>query len=200
MKGKFGKVLEHKVFKRRLWEGLTVGLASLLVLGVGGYNIAMSQSAAINHALNIAGSSIERSDDEQYKYFKSDYASNEYDKLQSDYLALCEEIEGEGLVLMKNDNGALPLAEGDKVSTFLTGSVLFNYATSGSSSANTEGYADFKTALTSAGLAVNSQVWDFYKTQTEDNGYGRKKKGTLYTVNEVPYSELEGSIDRKSVV
>ncbi len=193
MNEKFKKVLESKVFKRRLWEGLSVALASLLVITTGGYHIAMSQSAAINHALGIAGSDIVRSDDEKYQYFKSSYSASEYDKLQKDYLDLCEQIESEGLVLLKNDNAALPLADGEKVSTFLTGSVSFNYATSGSSSADTAGYTDFKTALTNAGLEVNQDLWDFYKDKT-DEGYGRDKQGTLYVINEVPYDEYDDDV------
>ena len=123
-----------KLFKKRLWEGLALGMTSVFVVVSGAYSIAMSQSAAINNALNISTSSIERSSDPQYQYFKSDYGADEYDKLQSDYLALGEEVESEGIVLLKNDNDALPLSSGEKVSTFLTGSVMFNYSASGSGS------------------------------------------------------------------
>lgn len=193
MNGKFNKILNCKVFKRRLWEGLTVGLASLLVLTTGGLYIANSQSAAINYALNISGSEINRSDEEQYQYHKAAYAANEYNKLQEDYLAICEQIEGEGLVLLKNKNNALPLSEGDKVSCFLTGSVSFNYATSGSSSANTAGYTNLKTALTNAGLSVNGDLWDFYEDEVAD-GYGRYKQGTLYVINEAPYDDIDDDV------
>lgn len=188
MNKKFEKFLDHKIFKRRLWEGLSVACASLLVLTTGGYYIAMSRSRVINDALKIPGSQIERSDEEQYQYYKSAYAENEYDKLQKDYLEICKQIEGEGLVLLKNDNNALPLSDAEKVSCFLTGSVNFNYATSGSSEADTSGYTDFKTALENAGLKVNADLWNFYKQQV-DSGRGRYPQGTLYLIDEVPYSE-----------
>ena len=71
MNKKFEKFLNHKIFKRRLWEGLSVACATLLVLTTGGYHIAMSRSGVINDALKIPGSEIERSDEEQYQYFKS---------------------------------------------------------------------------------------------------------------------------------
>ena len=180
-----------KVFKRKLWEGLSLGITSLFIVVSGGYSIAMSQSAAINNALNISSSEIERSDDEQYQYFRSDYGKDEYDRLQSDYLAVAEQVESEGIVLLKNDNDALPLAKGEKVSTFLTGSVMFNYATSGSSEADTSGYTDFKTALEEVELKVNSELWNFYDTKVNVLGeYGRYKEGTRYMVNEVPYSKI----------
>lgn len=178
-----------KVFKRKLWEGLSLGITSLFIIVSGGYSIAMSQSAAINNALNISSSEIERSDDEQYQYYKSSYGADEYEKLQQDYLDVGEQVESEGIVLLKND-GALPLGEGTKVSTFLTGSVLFNYATSGSSEADTSGYTDLKTALEGAELKVNSSLWNFYSDQVNLLGMGRYKEDTRYMVNEVPYGSI----------
>lgn len=184
-----------KLFKKRLWEGLALGMTSVFVVVSGAYSIAMSQSAAINNALNISTSSIERSSDPQYQYFKSDYGADEYDKLQSDYLALGEEVESEGIVLLKNDNDALPLSSGEKVSTFLTGSVMFNYSASGSGAVNTEGYTDFKTALEGAGLEVNGALWNFYSDQITLLGMGRYKEGgTRYMVNEVPYSDISSDV------
>lgn len=183
-----------KVFKRKLWEGLALALTALFVVLLGGYSIAMSQSAAINNALDISSSEIERSDDEQYQYFKSSYAEGDYAQLEADYLALAEEVEGEGIVLLKNDNDALPLAQGEKVSTFLTGSVMFNYATSGSSAADTSGYTDLKTALEGAGLQVNADLWDFYTEQVNLLGMGRYKEGTRYMVNEVPYESIPSDV------
>lgn len=188
MNKKFEKFLDHKIFKRRLWEGLSVACASLLVLTTGGYYIADSQSTMINDFLNIPLSEIERSDEEQYQYYKSAYAEDEYDKLQKDYLEICKQIEGEGLVLLKNDNNALPLSEEEKVSCFLTGSVSFNYATSGSSKADTEGYTDFKTALENAGLEVNADLWNFYKQQVAAKK-GRTMSADIYLIDEVPYTE-----------
>lgn len=185
-----------KIFKRKLWECLALILTALFVILAGGYSIAMSQSASINNALDISSSEIERSDEEQYQYFKRSYGDDEYDKLQADYLALAEEVEGEGIVLLKNENNALPLAKGEKVSTFLTGSVMFNYATSGSSAADTSEYTDLKTALESVGLQVNPTLWDFYSTQVSVLGMGRYKEGTRYMVNEVPYESI--SADAKA--
>ncbi len=187
-------ILNRKASGRRLWEGLSVGFASLFVITVGGLQIANANSAALNLALGISGSEISRSDNEEYQYFKSSYGADEYDALQKDYLAVCEQIEGEGIVLLKNDNNALPLSQNEKVSCFFTGSVLFNYATSGSSSADTSGYTDLKTALEGVNLGVNEALWDFYKDKIDVDGYGRYKQGTLYVINEVPYEEYDASV------
>ena len=171
--------------KKRLWQGISLTMASLFVLTAGGYHIALSQSAAINHALGISGSNTVRSEEEQYQYYKSNYAADEYSVLEQDYLAKAEEIEGEGIVLLENKNNALPLAKDDKVSCFMTGSVAFNYTSSGSSASNTAGYDNLKTALTRVGLSVNESLWEQY----EQSSYKRYKKGTTTYINEMPYSE-----------
>lgn len=194
MNDKFKRFLDSKIFKRRLWEGLSVGLASVLVLGIGGLNIANANSAAINNALDISTSDIVRSDDEKYRYFGTEFGADEYDKLQAAFLEECERVEGEGLVLLKNKPGTLPLSKGDKVSTFMTGAVKFNYATSGSSSADTEGYTDLKTALKGAGLSVNDDMWSFLSGQVAAKK-GRRKQGTRYAINEVPFADYSGVID-----
>lgn len=177
-----------KIWKKKLWGGLSVALASLVTITTGGYQIAMAQSAAINYALGITTSDIEYSDDEKYQYYKSDY--DDYDSLQEHFMETAEEIEGEGLVLLKNENDALPLAEGEKVSCVMTGSVNFNYSSSGSSAADTSGYTDLKTALTDVGLSVNETLWDFYK----DSDYGRTMSGDIYKINEMPWSEYTDAV------
>ena len=177
--------------KRRsgLWEALSVLLASLLVIVWVGSEIAVSQSAAINNALNVEGAQVSRSDDEAYQYFTRDYSDAE--ALEAAYLALCEEAESEGIVLLRNENNALPLQGEESVSLFLMGSVKFNYSASGSSAADTSGYASLKDALEKKGLKVNSALWDFYSGQSD---YGRTTKGKNYLVNEVPYGQIPAEV------
>lgn len=182
--------MAKKGIKKKLWQGISLTLSSLCVLSLGGYQIAMGQSAAINHALGISDSNSVLSDDEAYQYFKSDYCADEYELLEKDYLAKAEEVEGEGIVLLANKNNALPLAGNEKVSCFMMGSVAFNYASSGSSASNTSGYDDLKTALTGAGLSVNENLWSMYT----GSSYGRYKKGTTTYINEMPYSEYPSSV------
>ncbi len=172
---------------KKLWERIGVCSASLFVFFAGGYGIAADNYAVINNALGIETSEIDRSDDPQYEYFKNKYGKDDYAKLQEDFLEVGKKIEGEGLVLLKNENEALPLAKTEKVSCVFTGSNVFNYGSSGSSSANTESYTDLKTALTQVGLSVNNVLWNFYNEKLA-SGYGRECIGTLYKTNEVPYS------------
>ena len=180
-----------KIFKKKLWEVLSVVMASILVFLMGGYDIAMSQSAAINTALGIAGSSIARSTDEKYQYYKRSFTTTE--EVKAYYTDICEQIEAEGLVLLKNDNNALPLSEGDKVSCFLSGSVRFNYGSSGSSAIDSSAYKDLKTALTEQGLSVNEALWEYYAGVK-----GRTKSGETYKINEPGFEDIDSAAVSKS--
>ena len=168
----------------RKWEAIAVILATLLTILGGSYSLAVSQAASINNALGVKGASINRSSDEAYIYFPSDYADPQ--AMEKAYLAVCEEVESEGIVLLRNENGALPLSADEKISCFLTGSVNFNYSASGSSAADTSAYSTLKDALGGAGLVVNEALWKWY----ESCGYGRTKKGSNYLINEAPWSEI----------
>lgn len=77
---------------------------------------------------------------------------------------LCREIEQEGMVLLKNENQALPLAEGAKVSLLSQNSVDLVYGGAGAGSVDASKAADLKTALENGGFSVNPVLWDFYQT------------------------------------
>ncbi len=77
--------------------------------------------------------------------------------------ALCTEIAEEGIVLLKNDDKALPLAEGTKVNVFGWSSTNPIYGGTGSG-ALSDAYptVDFLTGLTDAGIEYNQDLVDFY--------------------------------------
>ena len=77
--------------------------------------------------------------------------------------ALCTEIAEEGIVLLKNDDAALPLAEGTKVNVFGWSSTNPIYGGTGSG-ALSDAYptVDFLTGLTDAGIEYNQDLVDFY--------------------------------------
>ena len=93
-------------------------------------------------------------------YYTSDYASAE--ELLSASEALAQRIEGEGIVLLKNDNSALPLSDGERaVSLFGRTSVDPIYTGAGSA-ATESSPVDYKTALEEDGFSVNPDLYDFY--------------------------------------
>ncbi len=123
------------------------------------------------------------------QYFTSDYASEE--ELAKASEELCVEIEREGMVLMKNENHALPLAEGAKVSLLSQNAVDLVYGGAGAGSIDVSKSPDLKTVMEATGFQVNPVLWNFYMT-----GAGaeyRKQVPSLtgqggFAANEVPRS------------
>ena len=116
----------------------------------------------------------------------SDYVTTDYEK------ELCEEIEAEGIVLLKNDDNALPLSDNEKkVSVLGQNSVDFVYGGSGSGSVDASLAPDLKKALERAGFTVNTKLYDFYKTGAGKNyrkTYPNASGDGEFSVNEVPRS------------
>ena len=97
--------------------------------------------------------------DENAIYFDGDYASEE-ERLAAGK-ALCYELESEGAALLLN-NGALPLAEGAKVSTLSVNSVNLTYGGTGSGNVDASKADNLKAALEKSGFVVNETLWNWY--------------------------------------
>ena len=109
------------------------------------------------------------------QYYKSDFSSpTELYKYEEKRVA---EIVEEGIVLFEN-NGILPLAEGTRLSLFSHSSVDLVSGGSGSGSGSFELTKDLKEGLENAGLVVNETLWNFYK-----NGEGSKYKRGIGVIN-----------------
>jgi len=163
--------------KKRKFEIALVSSLSLFLVSYAVYGVAIANKALINKVLNITNST---SSNQGNQYFTREYTNT--DSLKAHLKDVSEQVEGEGTVLLKNENKALPLSQGDKVSCLFNGSVNFNYATSGSSQANTSGYANLKDSLITSGLDVNSTMWDFVSNNLAK--FKRTTKGQNYKVNE----------------
>ena len=93
-------------------------------------------------------------------YFSDDYNGDETARLEAGN-DLCYRVEAEGAVLLYN-NGALPLAEGSKVSTLSSNSVNLVYGGTGSGNVDASKALDLKEALEQSGLEVNPTLWKSY--------------------------------------
>ena len=94
------------------------------------------------------------------EYYTSDYASG--DELLSASKELAKDIESEGIVLLKNENNALPLAEDEtKVSLFGRTSVDPVYTGAGSAGVQNSPVS-YKEAFTEHGMKINNTLFDFY--------------------------------------
>ena len=103
---------------------------------------------------------------------------------------LCEQIEAEGIVLLKNEGGALPLRDTEKKIALLgQNSVDFVYGGAGSGSVDSSLAPTMKEAMEESGFTVNQTLWDFYETGA-GSSYRKEFPNASgdgdFAVNEVP--------------
>ena len=115
---------------------------------------------------------------------------------------LCATVEAEGAALLMNNNNALPLAGGAKVSLFARGSVDLMYGGTGSGAVDTSAAPTLKDALEAQGIQVNQTLWDWYTSENVASKYSRVTPSAIsdalaanseYGVNEAPWSEVESA-------
>ena len=78
------------------------------------------------------------------------------------------EVVGEGVTLLKNEDNALPLAEGAKI-TFLGVNALHYVIGPADDPYNNENAVSLKDGFEAAGYSVNPTVWDYYDRYSEIN-------------------------------
>ncbi len=123
-------------------------------------------------------------------YFTSDYKSA--DALQKEEDELCQQLEEEGAALLKNENNALPLAKGTKVSLFGASSYDFIYGGTGSGEVNTDNALTLSEALYKFGIYTNEALENLY----EELDYHRETPFAIggyssdYIINEVPAGKI----------
>ena len=103
--------------------------------------------------------------------------------------AMAQELVQEGVVLLKNQNNALPLAEGTAVNLFGYSSVDPIYGGSGSGASDTSSNIDLVTGLTNAGFTVNQELVDFYKKSGVSRAAQKGFEGSNFTPAEVPAAQ-----------
>ena len=163
-----------------MWSGLTAVTAVLTAGAIVGTTVAFHYTTTVNNYLDADTYKIIRGDsDEDTEYFKSDFTSDE--ERESYEAELCAQVEAEGAALLKNDNNALPLASGAKVSLFGHGSVDLMYGGTGSGSVDTSKAPNFKQALEDQGIQVNSTLWDLYSSDDMMKNYSRITPALLTT-------------------
>lgn len=170
--------------KRKLWRTLMVSFLTLaIVFSVVG-DAAAAYAPALNYALKTDSYKLVESDDasEDTEYFPRTYLTTE--DVTAYGRAVSEEAEAEGMVLLKNENGALPLTAGSNVSTVLQTAYSFSYGSSGSGAIDATKYPNLKGALEDVGLHVNATLWDFYAAHPSEQAVTYSRKGDpVYKVN-----------------
>lgn len=135
-----------------------------------------------------------------YQQAAAESASN--NKYYTDYLTFEEELEaayafnvevaGEGSVLLKNENSALPLQKNEKnVTLFGVGSPNWQYGGYGSGAGSGPNEIDIKASLQHAGYNVNGVVSNIY-----ERGFAEQNAGTYgQDAVELPVSALSSATD-----
>ena len=187
--------------KVRLWSVLTGLTAILTVAAIVGNIIANQYATTLNVALNASTYKIIKGETTgDTEYFKKGFASDE--EREAYEAELCATVEAEGAALLKNENNALPLASGAKVSLFGHGSVDLMYGGTGSGSVDTSKAPSLKDALEAQGITINQTLWDLYKSDSMMSKYSRMtpasisdtlEANTQYAVNEAPWSALSSA-------
>lgn len=169
------------------WRGLTAwGLLFAFGFGVGSQLASMADNAL---AVFVSGKMYKlKNADTNARYYSPDF-NTEQEML--DYgKAVSKQVEAEGAILFKNENNALPLKSGAKISCFSTSAVNLVYGGTGSGAIDTSKADTLKSALEKEGFSVNKALWDFYETG-EASEYCRGKSGYLpkeSAIYEAPWS------------
>ncbi|MBR4208715.1 MAG: glycoside hydrolase family 3 protein [Lachnospiraceae bacterium] len=105
---------------------------------------------------------------EDTEYFKSAYTS--LADLMAAGRAKAEEAMAEGIVLLRNENNALPLAEGERKISFFGMSVIDPvYGGTGSGNVDTSSAPTWKTAFERNNLfSVNEDLWNWYAAPEQE--------------------------------
>lgn len=196
-----------KIFKT-IWKGAkawlitTVAVLAFLLTA----SLVLTQVLLIRNTFNtIFGGdrmTLVSGNPDEYEYFKPDEECSSKEVTLEKANLLNEEIAKEGMVLLKNDDNALPLiAENEKkVTVFGKNSVNLVYGGSGSGGADTSAARTIYQSLEDAGFTCNPTVKAFYEKNSL-SGSGRPENPGMNGVNlesfstgETPLSSYTGEV------
>ena len=179
------KEKKQKKSRRTLKKVLLNLFAVLFAIVFTGNVIASENAGQINQVLgtktSMTVSTAPAGTEETYtRYFESRFSS--VAELKAAGEAKVREVEGEGIVLLKNENGILPLSRGSQVS--LVGVTVMDpvYGGTGSGAVDADGAPNYYDVLTGAGYNVTDKaLLDYYvdnelKRNTHEIGELRWKK------------------------
>lgn len=154
-------------------------------------------SDLISVYFNQPTSKVVSASNETTEHFTSDYASD--DEREQALADMGTTILREGVTLLKNENGTLPLEATSKISVFGQDSVDSVYGGGGAGSIDTSKAQSLMDAFEQAGFDVNPTLTEFYTTgagkdyrKTSTDAYG---KGP-FAVNEVPASAYTDDVEK----
>lgn len=139
-----------------------LALVVILLAGATAVAIPLSNNYAAMISMALGQSTVKTEGGGNPQYYESAYSTEDAMAFQAE--EMCQELEREGMVLLKNENNALPLKQEAKVSLLGQNSVDLVYGGAGAGSVDTSKAGNLKEAMKSAGFQVNQALWDFYET------------------------------------
>lgn len=185
------------IFKKKCWEPLLVTFASLFVVSL------VANAATVPFANEIHGffgtsdyKEVQATGDEAKTIDRARLKTAA--DIEDYYRQVNTDVQEEGTVLLKNENNALPLASGSKVSFAFGGAGRIFYATHGPGvrrDGEKEGaFYDLKKAIKSeTDLNVNDATYNFVESGAGKANRG-KKNGIFFT-NETDWNSYRGVQD-----
>ena len=170
----------QKISNPRKWESIASIFILIFIVLLIADTVCGHYAGIINKTMGIETSRVESSGGEAISYERK-YTDEAELAAYLDELGV--RIEGEGMVLLKNENQALPLSDDEKVSLLFMGSTQFNYSASGSGGMDASTYPTLREVM-EQNYEVNDTLWRFY-TEGEGAKTSRKTKGAVYGRNEV---------------
>lgn len=155
-------------FKKKGKFAVWTSINALLLAVVIAANIVASQwSLALDLFLGQVGGGTTNSDT-----YVSNYQSEE--ELDDALFTFSDQVGKESVVLMKNENEALPLAEGTEVSIFGANTASWNKVGGGSGNVDTSvgDHITLRSTLEDSGIQVNSALYDYYETLEVEDARG----------------------------
>ena len=154
----------------------------------------MSALTAVTLVIAIAAAAlVPKNFDMINSFFAAGPSGEEVDAARHASAGMTQEVESEGIVLLENKNGALPLQRGAAVNLFGYGSRDTVYGGSGSGSGDSTNNVTLAQGLANAGFDVNQELVDFYDSHfVERTGVGFT--GNNFDINEPPASAYPDSL------
>ena len=162
------------------------GMALVPVFGVVGAALIAGAIAVAYVAFTMFPNSIDAI------FTSSGNADASVESTKEDWLNLAYDIGNEGMVLLKNEEGALPLASGTKINLLGYAGWSPVYSGSGSGNVSAVGAISFEKALTDAGFEINTAPIDegVYSVEVADESVGFM--GAAFEISEPSVSSFKG--------
>lgn len=176
-----------------IWVPVLATVTVVTVVANVGLNVAGGWVASQLGSGTYTFTNAEKSAEWDTDYYTSDFAS--IDEVDEAAKALVEEIAASGIVLAKNEAGALPLAASSKVTMLGRSAADPVFGGSGSGSVDTNTAVTARAGLENAGLTVNDPVFAAIEAFAAENPRGYiemdNPEASTYTIGEMPVAQYE---------